>query len=134
MSPRPAAGQQANPEDPPSLGEGPAPEPEGPEVASGEVPSEPERESGPSGNAADLRSEDEDGDYEYDDEEEEDDQPRSLVPDPPLGRNELLTSASRTLAIGSLLGVAGVMYVQFAYRARWVDDFLVKNTLGKEQR
>jgi len=71
-----------------------------------------------------------DGDDEYEDEEDE----APHVPDAPISRDEMLTSGARTLAIGSLLGVAGVMYVQFAYRARWVDEFLIKNTLGKEQR
>ena len=136
MSPRPAAGQQASPEEPPAEGDGPTVGTDGPEIATGEpAPSvpEPEGEAVPPRSDAIREDDEDDGDYE-DEGDEEDEEAQSLVPDAPLDRNQLLTSGSRTLAIGSLLGLAGVMYVQFAYRARWVDDFLVKNTLGKEQR
>jgi hypothetical protein len=134
MGPRPAAGREATtPDDPPSAAQG----------AEAEAPgSADEIESGRAQSAElDARGEGDEpfedkgdpDDYE-DEEDEEDGDEEDHVPDAPLTTNELLTSGSRTLAIGSLLGAAAFIYVQFAYRARWADDFLVKNTLGKEPR
>jgi uncharacterized membrane protein len=51
-----------------------------------------------------------------------------------MSRDELLASSSRSLAIGTLVGIALVAYFRFAYRSRWVDDFLQRNLLGVEPR
>ncbi len=133
MSLRPAAEEASSPEDAPTTGESAALSAESSTEAApppGEAPP-PSSEAPPAtDDAIDRQHDDEEEDDDYEDEDEEEEP----VVDPPLTRNELLTSAARTLSIGSLLGAAGVTYVQFAYRARWVDDFLVKNTLGKDQR
>src|SRR5688500_16278430 len=52
----------------------------------------------------------------------------------PMTRDELLASSSRSLALGALIGLALVAYFRFAYRSRWVDDFLQRNALGVEPR
>jgi uncharacterized membrane protein len=51
-----------------------------------------------------------------------------------MTRDELLTSGSRSIALGTLIGLALVAYFRFSYRSRWVDDFLQKNLLGEEPR
>ncbi len=138
MSLRPA-GEASTPEDPPTSGEDAA-APAGAE-GSAEVPDvsgqpppagagEPASDAPPPSSAPSESQDDDD----YEDEDEDEDEEEDRVPDAPLSVNELLTSGSRTLAIGSLLGAAALMYIQFAYRARWVDEFLIRNTLGKEQR
>jgi uncharacterized membrane protein len=53
---------------------------------------------------------------------------------PPMTRDELLTSGARSIAIGALVGLAIVAYFRFAYRSRWVDEFLQRNVLGEEPR
>jgi uncharacterized membrane protein len=127
MSSRQAVGQDESPDQDPSPGESsaaPQDGTDGPEISTGVADAgEQEQQEQP------AKPEDPSDDEFEDDEEEAPDEP-----DAPLSRNELLTSGSRTLAIGALLGIAATMYVQFAYQARWADDFLVKNTLGKEPR
>jgi uncharacterized membrane protein len=52
----------------------------------------------------------------------------------PMTRDELLTSGTRSIALGALIGLSIFAYFRFAYRSRWVDDFLQKNLLGVEER
>lgn len=60
-------------------------------------------------------------------------EPESSAGPDQLG-DEILASGARSLAIGTLVGLAVVAYFKFAYRSRWLDEFLSRNVLGAEAR
>jgi uncharacterized membrane protein len=83
---------------------------------------EEERGSQPDADEPDEAESDEDDDRDSD----EPPAPRVKPPPPDEDRWGI---ASRTLAISALLGCAFIVWTQFAFRSRWIADFLENNQL-----
>ena len=75
---------------------------------------------------------------EHDDERDDDrdsDEPPAPRVRPPLPDEDRWGIASRVLALSALLGSAAIVWSQFAFRSRWIADFLENNKLeAPEQR
>ncbi|MES1179308.1 MAG: DUF2079 domain-containing protein [Myxococcales bacterium] len=83
-----------------------------------------------------LSSQPDAGESEADDEDESDEDDDRDSDEPPAPRLKLPPPdedrwgiGSRTLAISALLGCAIVVWTQFAFRSRWIADFLENNKL-----
>ena len=93
----------------------------------------PDLEQEPAGEAEEgdeeLGSEsDESAESDADDDRDSDEPPAPRVKPPPLDEDHW-GIGSRVLALSALLGCAAIVWSQFAFRSRWIADFLDKNEL-----
>ncbi|HWZ90905.1 MAG TPA: DUF2079 domain-containing protein, partial [Polyangiaceae bacterium] len=107
------------------------PEPENKDEEAGEASAGAEEPHAPEGNSAPAETDDEDDapdDEDDDAPESEQRRPARLDrPEPPP--EDRWGIGSRVLVLSALLGAAVVVWWQFAFRSRWVPEFLESNTL-----
>jgi uncharacterized membrane protein len=105
-----------------------APEPPKPEHAGGSPSSEDEPAPAQDDDSADEHGHDDEEDDDDDPPDSEDRRPPRLDRPPPPAEDRW-GIGSRVLAVSALLGAALIVWWQFAFRSRWVNEFLQNNTL-----
>ncbi|HEY3664832.1 MAG TPA: hypothetical protein VGL19_02485, partial [Polyangiaceae bacterium] len=103
-------------------------EPENEEPAAGEVNEETDLEQSPP-DSADAE------DSEESEERDSEAPPTPVADDHPQPDEDRYGIGSRVLLLSALLGSAAIVWAQFAFKSRWIADFLESNTLqSPEQR
>ena len=87
-------------------------------------------------NQAGVEEEDEELDSgpDSEDADRDSDEPPAPLPKPPQPEEDRWGIGSRVLALSSLLGCAVFVWSEFAYRSRWIADFLESNKLDSPEQ